>query len=573
MPIFSAAQGFIIKQYFAATHTTHSDTFPTYVAMSEQAARILPELHTQGYITASVDSFHYTDTSIVLHIYKGDIYKWQSIQTANIPPEIAKNVNALLHKQEGHALLSSDIQMVTEYVLKYADDNGYPFAQVGYKDVVFHADHSISATLAVDLGKTYQIDSINVLYGGRLDKTYFYKYLDIQEGMTYSAKKMKTLSPLIASLPFLQESAPWKLQFGVNDNSLDIFLVERKANQANAILGIQPTPNADKKFDFTADVLLSFQNELGYGERMKFAYQQLQKASPKMEVAIYWPYLFGSNFGAEGAFEYQKFDTLFRKTSGNIGVLYQFSAHDYVKVFGEFGSNRVISYDTAFVSLNKRLPPNMDLSKTGGGLEIHLSKVNNVLNPRKGYLLNASLIGSQRKILPNNAIEKIYDIHGENYGYLYDSLLTAQLQTKIRTSISGFIPLYRMFTLRLGYENGYIHSKDMFRNELFQIGGFKLLRGFNEESIFSHHFHIGTIEPRILLGPVSHLYAFSDFGYVATLNLENRPTSFNVLSFGIGGTLSTESGIFNLAFALGKQGNEQLRIRNTTVHFGYAVYF
>lgn len=537
------------------------------------ARNFIPQLHAQGYITASVDSAGLSDSSISLFIFQGKQYKWHKISFKNLPEPMMEVINSRFGPHEGGAYAPGKIKEITDYILGYADETGYPFAQVYFEEVQIDEEQQVSATLIYDPGSDYIIDSIRVHFDGRLNNSFFYNYLDIYDGMPYTARKMRTLSPLIASLPYLEEEKSWQLNFGVNENTLDLYLKERKANQANAILGIQPSADQDKRFDITADVLLFFQNEFGYGERLKFSYQQLQQNSPRMNASLNWPYLFGTKFGVEGNFEYQRFDTTFRKTTGNAGIIYQLNANDFVKVYSEIQSNRTITFDTAFVKNNKRLPPNIDVTSTGGGLQVMINRLNNNLNPVKGLMVSTSIAGAKRTILVNNAIDLISDATGFDYLSLYDTVNHQQFQMKLKTSLSYFLPVWKTLTIRMGYENGYISGSGLFRNELYQIGGFKLLRGFNELSIFSNHYHIGTIEPRLLMGPLSHIYLFSDFGYVATLDFNNMPSQFNVLSFGVGGTLSTESGIFNVAFGLGRQGNESLNFRDTRVHFGYAVYF
>ncbi len=63
---------------------------------------------------------------------------------------------------------------------------------------------------------------------------------------------------------------------------------------------------------------------------------------------------------------------------------------------------------------------------------------------------------------------------------------------------------------------GWYSSPNVFRNELFEIGGYKLLRGFNEESIYANSYEIGTLEYRLLTGINSYLFTFADIGFAKT---------------------------------------------------------
>ena len=69
-------------------------------------------------------------------------------------------------------------------------------------------------------------------------------------------------------------------------------------------------------------------------------------------------------------------------------------------------------------------------------------------------------------------------------------------------------------------------SGKIFRNELFQIGGYKLLRGFDEESQYLSQFAIGTVEYRYLVGQNSFFYAFVDGGWGKS-KIQNTKVDYN----------------------------------------------
>lgn len=526
----------------------------------------------KGFLSASVDSLYESDTTAHCFVYLGRKYTWTKIYTDSLPSDIKRIADKVLANELKNNQ-SLKTEQITTPILDYADHQGFPFAELVFEDVHMDSIGGLIGTLKFQPGQRYRIDSIRVHYQGNLSNSFLFNYLDIHHGMEYSGKKLSTISPLIATLPYLREEKPWELKFGVNDNTLDLYLKQKKANQANALIGLQPSVNPDKRFDLTADVLLFLQNELGYGEQFRFAYKQLQQGSPRMDVSLSWPYLLGTPFGADLGFNYQRFDTSFRKTLGHIGLRYQLSATNYIRVFAESQGNRVITFDTAYVRRNKQLPPNTDVKSTEVGFGLHWDKQDNPLNPYRGFVVELSATGVSRKVLPNNAIDYIQDGSGFNYGSLYADNVRATYQARIQASAAGYIPIWQALTLKMGYEGAYLSGDGLFRNELFQIGGFKILRGFNELSIFSQHYHVATLEPRLLVGQGSNIYLFTDIAYLQTLDFNNQSVRMPALSFGLGGTLSTESGVFNITFGLGRQGHERLELRNTRVHFGYSIFF
>src|SRR4029077_11988085 len=100
-------------------------------------------------------------------------------------------------------------------------------------------------------------------------------------------------------------------------------------------------------------------------------------------------------------------------------------------------------------------------------------------------------------------------------------------------------------------------SPNIFRNELYQIGGYKVLRGFDEESILASAYAVGTLEYRYLIAQNSFLFAFTDLGW-AKNNVPGYQIDNSYLGFGLGLAFETKAGIFNISYALGKQNDQEI---------------
>ena len=124
----------------------------------------------------------------------------------------------------------------------------------------------------------------------------------------------------------------------------------------------------------------------------------------------------------------------------------------------------------------------------------------------------------------------------------------------------------------MGINGGLFQSGNVFRNELFQIGGYKLLRGFDEESQYLSQFVIGTAEYRYLVGQNSYFYAFTDGGWGRN-NSQNADVNYTYFGTGLGLAFETKVGIFNLAWAVGKRSDLEFNLRQSKIHFGFVNYF
>ncbi len=120
---------------------------------------------------------------------------------------------------------------------------------------------------------------------------------------------------------------------------------------------------------------------------------------------------------------------------------------------------------------------------------------------------------------------------------------------------------------------GIVVSKDpIYDNETFRIGGNRLLRGFDEESILASWYNVLTIEWRFLFGKNSYAYLFGDFSYIQKNTISEHYGDFPI-GFGIGVALETKVGVFGLSYALGTQQGNPILFNNSKVHFGYVYSF
>src|SRR5207253_9449628 len=107
---------------------------------------------------------------------------------------------------------------------------------------------------------------------------------------------------------------------------------------------------------------------------------------------------------------------------------------------------------------------------------------------------------------------------------------------------------------------------------LFQLGGYKLLRGFDEESIFASQYAVATLEYRYLLGRNSFLFCFTDAGWAKNTSQSSKYSN-SYLGTGLGMAFETKAGIFNISYAVGKRDDTNFNMRQSKIHLGYVNYF
>ena len=140
------------------------------------------------------------------------------------------------------------------------------------------------------------------------------------------------------------------------------------------------------------------------------------------------------------------------------------------------------------------------------------------------------------------------------------------------SSVAKYFPMGKQGTFKTAFNGGTILSDNIFKNELFQVGGYKLLRGFDEESQYVSQYAVITLEYRYLIGLNSFFFGFIDGGW-ASNNSRNAKYTHTYFGTGLGLALETKAGIFNLAWAVGKRDDTPFNLRQSKIHFGFVNYF
>jgi outer membrane protein assembly factor BamA len=140
----------------------------------------------------------------------------------------------------------------------------------------------------------------------------------------------------------------------------------------------------------------------------------------------------------------------------------------------------------------------------------------------------------------------------------------------MRLKAAHYFKTGKQTVLKTALSAGLYESPTFFRNELFQVGGYRSLRGFDEEAIFSNQFLIGTLEYRFLLDLNSNFFVFTDCG-VSSNKIIQQANSY--LGAGLGISYQTKGGIFNISYAAGKRNDLPFDIKQSKIHFGFVSIF
>lgn len=536
--------------------------------------QFLPSWRKKGFLEASVDSIVEQTALTRAWIHLGPKYTWgkivldSSIKAFAIAPDIPEKI------QEGDNLNIDQLLALQDYYLTMFEENGYPFASV-VMDSSYFINNEFFAQLKAIRGPLYSIDSIHVEGRVKLNHSFLVQYLGLGDGSVYKKSLLDGISKRIGELGFVRETRKWTLSLTGTGAILNLFLEPVQSSRINLLAGFMPSnEQLGGKLLLTGEAEMDLKNVFGGGENLFLNWQQIQVRSPRLQLGFMKPYLFNSNAGIDFNFNLLRKDSIFLTLNTKIGLRYEIKPRQVAKLYFQQFSSTLLDVDTNTLKLTGRLPEFLDATSSNIGIDFNYNSTDFIFNPQKGLDLELKLLGGIRSIKKNNVISQLkgQGNGAQNFTNLYDSLTLSTSQFRLSAKVNHFFKLGLQSTLKAGLQTGWVLGKQLLLNELFQIGGIKTLRGFDEESLFANGFAISTVEYRFLLSRLSYLFGFIDAAYV------ERKTSLNKNGklyggAGLGISLETKTGLFSLAYAAGKRPDAPFNFREAKIHFGFITLF
>jgi len=512
------------------------------------------EIVETGHLTAGFDSINFGADTIYAFLNFGKTYKWANLNRGNIPEEYLSAVGFREKLYRNEPFSPKALSRIMEQSLKLAENNGYPFASLSLDSLKIH-NREIDAVLQMELNQFTLTDSIIIKGGANTNRNYLQSYLGIKTQVPYNQSVLDKIPERLKELPFLHVIKPYEVGMRPGKADIYLYLDNKKASNFNGIIGILPDRETGKT-QITGDVELNLMNTLKHGETIKLKWQRLQTKTQELNLEFDYPFLFSTPVGIEARLNLYRRDTIFGQVNALAGLQYYFKGGNYARVFYENNQANVISSD-AF-SINEFIDSRTNMY----GVGMNFRRLDYRFNPTKGVFVETSVAAGQKTILKNPEVD---DSEYDDLK-LKSDIYNAKLNTGI------YLPLGNRSTFLVRVRGAYLLNENMFRNEIYRIGGLQTLRGFNEQSIFASAYAVGTLEYRFILEENSNVFAFFDQGIYEDRSEENT-LSDTPFGFGAGINFETNAGIFSLTYALGKQLENPIEIRSGKIHFGFISFF
>lgn len=551
-------------------------SFPSRAAAMEYIAKAPALLQSKGYITASLDSTQFDSLQANVHLFFGVPYKWANIKTSETDAALLEAVRWNSRLLQNGPMNFAAFQTAQQRMMAHLEETGYPFARI-FLDSVAISGNEVSAALKIERGPIYKLDSIRVYGDAKIDNEFLQRYLGISNGSIYNKKKLDAVSSRIAELQYVLEERPSTVTMLGTGSVLNLYLKNKRSSQVNMLVGFLPNSNAaadGKKVLITGEANVLLKNAFSAGETIGLNWQRLQAASPRLNLIYQHPFIFRSAAGLNLAFDMFRKDSSFLNVHMKAGADYAVNEKGTATLFIQKRQTIVNTFDTARVKQTKQLPQDADVSSTNLGVTYSSFTTDYRFNPRNGFEATITAAAGTKKLKKNNQILELKDVANPSYKFerLYDTVKLKTYQARINGSAARYMKIGKNSVLKTGVSAGFFSSGSIFRNELFLIGGNRLLRGFDEESQFVSQYIVPSIEYRYLIGANSYFLSFVDGGW-ARHPLEADGKNYTYIGTGAGLSFETKAGIFNIVWAIGKRNDTELNLRQSKIHLGFVNYF
>jgi outer membrane protein assembly factor BamA len=439
------------------------------------------------------------------------------------------------------------------------------------------AQDTLTCVLLFDPYLKFTYDTLAYTTDCSISKAYLSKYLGMEEGKIYNELEAREIDKKLRNLPLIKLNSPSRIVFYEGLARLILNISDVVTDRVDGIVGLAPNSNNSdqNKLLITGEVNVELNNLFKSGKQIALHWRNYLQNSQKLDVNFTYPYLFNTKLGINGEFSLNKFDTVFVNLKSKLSFRYQQKGNNYLQFYYQNINSNLLSVDTNLVRTLKRIPNNNPFKIDNYGIAAFQQDFDYLPNPRKGYTIYADIAVGQKTLLRNTPINQVKYINTENGQLIsiYDTINNRSVRLDFKIHSTLYIPIKKRSTFLQKIQFDALFAKDILFNELYNIGGFSTLRGFDENEIFASKLLSYTAEYRYLIGENSNVGLF--INAAAIENVSESSVLIKDIPFGFGALANIQvgKGILNLAYALGSQQGNALKLNSAKFHFGVVNYF
>lgn len=538
----------------------------------------IDSLQREGYLQAEVIQADSSLNRLVFHFDLGHKVNTAILLFDKETSQILQRGGFKTKEELETPLSATAIHAIQSKLVGFWENNGYPFAKTFIELEDLDSSH-VLAQLKVEKGPAILFDTFSIFGSATIQSKYLAALTGIKPGTPYKEEWVAKLDQLLRTIPFVKLLRPSAILFIDNKARPMVYLDKRNNDVVDGIIGFAPpasglTPN--QRLLLTGEFKLQRNNIWGGGQAFDINARFFNERSQELKSKIEIPFIRGSNLGLNLSFNGLKFDSLYAQLQTRVGISYALNGNDKIRFFVESQQTTLISADTNLIKATRRLPTTQSLSLRSYGSELYIDRLDYPFNPRKGFRFMSKLSIGTKQIIKDARIASLrfQNNNGESYS-LYDSALLSMLQYQFQFRLEKYWGIAQHSTLKTELHGEGINAPQIYFSDLIRFGGVYSLRGFNEQSLFASSLFLINIEYRYIVGENSNIFAFWNGAYYRTMQVNTTQVhSDTPFGFGAGANLETANDfLLVIAYALGREANNPIRLQAGKFHFGLTKLF
>lgn len=518
-------------------------SYPDSVTAVAAMQQVLSRLVSEGHLLASYGRVTWSTDSVAATLAAGPkqlVYLVEEGQRGRRPISPAQ-------------LLS---QSALDVKLNGYLNNGYPFARLAYGEAATGTD-TLLLSVSVTPGPAIRFDTLRLSGQSKTRTKFLQKYLFISTGTPYSERAVQGIVSRVNGSGYLEAASVPAVDFFKEKAAVTLAIRELEVNQIDGVLGFLPAQNTETgKLLITGQVETDLYNLFGTGQHFSFNWQNFNVASQRLRLVYDHPVVLGSPIDFHGSFQQLKQDSTFVTRAFYTGFSVPLAYRWELRFGVDFLRNSLLS-TTAITPGERLIQADSRLNQYKAGLAYN--GVNDIVLPTKGLRVGVDIGYGQKEINRNRAIDDI----------AYEGIMLSTPQTTLQASLENYTEVFRSSVFVQQFNAGAIINDELFRNDLFRLGGFTRLRGFNENQFFARRFAVGVLEWRLRFDEGSYLLSFVDQSVQSPIT----GSWLYAAGFGSGLVLKVRSGLFRLMAGWGWASDGSAQLAQPKIHFGFVNRF
>lgn len=555
-----------LKKYFQLPALSFA--FKDSLDTDRKVSQTILLLHSLGHLTAGIDSLvlrgdsaHLSDT-LVYWLYVGATYKKAYVDVRGFSPLVLRKTGLRSVFPEIKKFSYKELYTAEKKVVDYYQTIGFPFAYV-YLDSVTVKETTLYGKLKLVQGPFMVFDSLTIVGKTKLKKKFLGNYTRIRKGDPFNENTIAHAYKLLKKLPYLNVGNYPTVSFINGKGIVNFYLTDKKANQVDGVVGFLPnqeTTVGKTKLIITGEFNLNLKNISGTGKALSAEWKRLKPQSQLINLEYYHPNLFNSPLNVIPSFGLLKQDTTFQTVTSALKINFNLTSGAQMGMYVSSKQSRLISIEQ-YAGYAK--PPFLDFNLSTYGIDYEWNNLDDYFYPKRGnwFFLDGNV--GIKTIKKNSRLPE----------RLYEGVNEKTTQFYLKGEGRHFFRTGRRSTLLSSVRAGRVFNDNvLLTNDLFQLGGLKTLRGFNENFFFAEYYSTATLEFRQFTDENSYLLLFVEKSFMkyrlGESSVEDWP-----MGVGMGVSMSTNSGIFNFVYSLGQAVVQKMQFNQSKVSFGYVTRF